>query len=51
MTELRPGIESAIQRIAEILCEAATASGMSRDEVQDLKQAFRDLVSATLRGK
>lgn len=43
---MRPDIERPIARIAEIICEAATCSGMQQEEVEALKQALRDLVAA-----
>lgn len=47
--QMKPGIESAIARIVGILSETQAQSGMSKKDCDELKQAFRELVSATLR--
>lgn len=46
-TILKPGIENAITHISSIICEAITCCGMSKEEVDELKEAFRDLVTCT----
>lgn len=46
MSELRTDIERPIAKIASIICDGVTASGMSKDDVDDLKEAFRELVVA-----
>ena len=44
---MKPKIENAIAKIVGILSETQAASGMSRSDCEELKQAFRELVAAT----
>lgn len=44
-TELKPGIEKAIDKIVKVIARNAPMPG---DDEDALKQALRDLVSATL---
>lgn len=46
---MKPGIENAIAKIVGILSETQAASGMSREDCEELKQAFREMLAATLR--
>lgn len=46
---MKPGIEKAIAKIVGILSETQAASGMSKEDCDELKQAFRDLVAAARR--
>lgn len=47
--QMKTGIEHAIAKIVGILSETQAASGMSKKDCEELKQAFRELVAATLR--
>jgi hypothetical protein len=49
MPEMRPDIERAINRIVEIIADAAAQSGMSKDDANDLKEALGQLVAAVKR--
>lgn len=49
VTTMRSDIEQPIEVIAEIINEASTCNGMSKEDTDALKQALRDLVSAILR--
>lgn len=49
MSELKPGLEAAIARIVAILSETQAASGMSKEDCDELREAFRQLIVATLR--
>ena len=46
---MKPGIERAIAKVVAILSETQAQSGMSKEDCEELRQAFRDMLSATLR--
>lgn len=50
-TQLKPGMEDAVSRIATAICEAATCGGMSKEEFQELEQSLRDLAHCVLGNK
>lgn len=46
---MKPDIEKPIAKIVEIVNEASTCNGMTKEDTEALAQALRDLVAATLR--
>lgn len=46
---MRDDIQRAIDKIVEIINEAANCGGMSREDTEALRSALGDLVAATLR--
>ena len=48
VTQLKPNIQKPIDKIVEILNEAVTVGGMTKEETEALHRAFVNLVAAIL---